>query len=811
MLLLLSITAGAIPAKRVQRTLTLADGRQVTATQCGDENFHYWKTSDGRALVASGEGTFTEMTLSQAQERLATRVQANNSRRRARNARRKSAWGAETNPISGERKGLVVLVNFKNLSLKHTRAEYDDYFNKVGYSANGCSGSVHDYFLSQSYGKFSLDFDVMGPVTLSKNYSYYGANDSDGNDKYAGEMVAEAVKLAVSGIDLSQYDWDGDGYVDQVYVVYAGYGEHAGASASTIWPHEYELSSASQYGDGPGAVTIGGVTVDTYACSCELRGTSGSTMDGIGTACHEFSHCMCLPDMYDTQGSNFGMDTWDLMDYGSYRGEDGWGESPAPYTSYERMYCGWLTPVELTGGCEVTDMPAITSEPVAYMLRNDNPRYPGEYYLLENHQQEGWDEYAPAHGMLVVHVDFDSKVWTDNSVNTSTSHQRMTIIPGDNKLSSENTAGDTWPGTSRNTALTDTSRPSATLYNANSNGRKYMGHPIENIAEKNGKVSFTFDGGTPMPQLDKPASLVATQVTAGGFTAQWQTVDGATSYEVTLTERSAGSASVEESILLDEDFAGFNNGGKSDGTQDLASQLDNYTQVTGWTGVKLYTTPGDEVKMGSSKAQGKLYTPTLQPSGSDLTVVVMARRYGSDTSELQCGYTDASGQTSIVDKGALGAEEACYTFSLSDLDGNCSIALLASKRAYISRVVVLDGSFTADDVASLFDTSAKTLAREGLHRAVKTTTVTTTATSYTFTGLSPENTYTCRVRALADGYTPSEWSDEAKVELSTGIGGLAGEDGQGTGGTAVYDLQGRRVTRPVHGIYIKDGRKYMTR
>lgn len=808
-MLTLAMAASAIPAKRVQRALTLADGTQVTATLCGDENFHYWKSEDGRAFVTDAQGRVSEMSLSQAQQKMAARVRANNERRAARRARRKAAWGAETNPVSGERKGLVILANFKDKALGHTRADYEDYFNKVGYSANGCTGSVHDYFLSQSYGKFSLDFDVMGPVTLSKNISYYGQNDSDGNDKYAGEMVAEAVKLAVQGIDLKKYDWDGDEYVDQVYVVYAGYGEHADAPAYTVWPHEYELSSAGQYGDGPGALTFNGVTIDTYACSCELRGSSGNTMDGIGTACHEFSHCLAIPDMYDVQGSNFGMDVWDVMDYGSYNGAGGYGETPAPFTSYERMYCGWLTPTELTSGCTVSAMPALTDEPVAYLLRNDNPAYPGEYYLLENHQQQGWDAYAPAHGLLVLHVDFDSNVWASNSVNTVGNHQRMTIIPADGKTSHYDTGGDTWPGTSRKTALTDNSLPAATLYNPNSGGRKYMGHPIENIAEVGGKISFTFDGGVSLPQLATPVILPVTQRTADGFTAQWQKVEGATSYEVQLTGKSTSSADIENCILLDENFSKFNNGKENDGTADLASMLDGYTHTVGWTGEKLYTTPGNEVKMGSSKARGRLTTPALSSTEGILTMVVVARQFNSKDNQMQLDYVNAEGDAETIGDAELEAEDACLVAELEGVESQCRLQMKSKNRAYVSRVIVLDGTFSDEELDELFKAPVKRVGKKLARKAASTSTVTTSALSYTFTGLLADYIYTCRVRALADDYKPSEWSEAVEVDFTTGIGGVAGKV-NGTDGP-VYDLQGRRVAKPGRGIYIQGGRKYLVR
>ena len=813
-LAMLTLTASAVPARRTQRTLTLSDGTQVTATLSGDENYHYWKTADGRAFVMNEENIPQEISLQQAQSKLQAKVQARNAHRIAKRTKRKAAWGAETNPISGERKGLVILVNYKDKKMQHTQAEYNDYFNKAGYSDNNCTGSVRDYFLSQSYGKFSLDFDVMGPVTLSKNLSYYGDNDSDGNDKHAAEMVAEAVKLAVSGIDLKRYDWDGDGYVDQVYVVYAGYGEHADAPANTIWPHEFELSEAAKYNDGPGALTINGVTIDTYACSSELRGSSGNKMDGIGTACHEFSHCLAIPDMYDTSadGENFGMNVWDLMDYGSYNGEDGYGETPAPFTSYERMYCGWLTPVELTQPCNVNDMPAITKEPVAYLIRNDNPKFPGEYYLLENHQQESWDAYAPAHGMLVLHVDFNSNAWKQNTVNNVASHQRMTIIPADGKLSHYNTAGDTWPGTSKKTALTDSSNPAAKLYNLNSNGRKFMGHPIENIAEKNGLISFTFDGGKALPQLATPTALPATQVTASGFTAQWQKVEGATSYEVQLTATGNNEGSIEESILLDENFKGFNNGKTQDGTQDVANKLDEYTQTAGWTGLKLFTTPRNEVKMGSSSVAGRLTTPAISPSNDVITVVIVARWFNEKDNKLQIGYSEGDGQAELLGEATLENEDAYFAVPIEELSEDCQVVLFSSNRAYVSRVIVLDGTFSDDDLSTLFKAPVKTIGKRAQAHKSKSQTVTTAATAYTFTNLTADATYTYRVRALADGFATSNWSEPIQVSLATGIDEVAGANGASAQPSALYDLLGRRITgTPQRGIYIKDGRKIMVR
>ena len=192
--------------------------------------------------------------------------------------------------------------------------------------------------------------------------AYYGENNSNGDDKRAATMVAEACRLADKDVDFARYDWDGDNEVDQVYVIYAGYSEASGAPPSTVWPHEWDLESATSIRDGDGAFELDGTVINTYACSNELQGTRGSRISGIGTACHEFSHCLGLPDMYDTTGKAFGMDCWDLLDYGCYNNDE---YTPAPFTSYERMFCGWLEPSVLTEPVRVVGMPALTSSPSA--------------------------------------------------------------------------------------------------------------------------------------------------------------------------------------------------------------------------------------------------------------------------------------------------------------------------------------------------------------------------------------------------------------------------------------------------------------
>ena len=483
-----ALMASAVPAKRERYTLTLANGSQVEATFMGDETLHFYKTDDGHFLQCDSLGIAHFIESDVLQRRWKEKVEKRQAARAARKSVRSRKQEARE-PMLGSKPGLVILVQFPETPFHFDNSAFQCFFNEIGYTDEINIGSVRDYFHDASYGLFDFTFDVVGPITMSQPLSYYGSNNSNGDDLYPATMVAEAVKMIDDEVDFSEYDWDGNGEVDQIFVIHSGYDEAQGGKKTDIWSHAWTLTEALEEGDGKGPVRVDGVIVDNYATSSELRGRSGTRIAGIGTACHEFSHCFGLPDFYDTIGNNFGMNSWDLMDYGCYNGNGG---TPSGFTSYERAFCGWLEPIELTAPLAVQDIPALTSEPVAYILRNSGKS--DEYYLLENRQKESWDNNLGGHGLLILHVDYDLKQWEENTVNTQRSHQRMTIIPADNILSSYSLEGDPWPGTSKKTELSETSTPAATLFNTNAEGDKFMHHSITEISEsEDGRISFIFD------------------------------------------------------------------------------------------------------------------------------------------------------------------------------------------------------------------------------------------------------------------------------------------------------------------------------
>lgn len=496
---LMAASIYAIPAKRgLWRTIKLADGTEVRAELRGDETCSYYRTEDGRIFARNSttglyESTDTETLMAKASARRST-AQA----RRAKRAQKVMASATTgTSQYIGAKKGLIILVNFSDVKFEdnHDLALYKRIANEEGFTNEmGFIGSVRDYFKDQSNGQFDLTFDVIGPVTMSNGHAYYG-EPTDGekdNDVAVANMVIDACKAVDSEVDFSTYDWDGDGEVDQVFILYAGYGEASSGNKNTIWPHEWDLYNAlwpNYKGE-----RLDGVLINTYACGSELGGDGN--IDGIGTICHEFSHCLGLPDMYDTSSyGNYGMDLWSVMDQGSYNGD---GFCPPNYTSYERMYIGWQQPIELNEDQEITGMESLSDYGNTYIIYNDGDK--DEYYLLENRQLNRWDAGLPNSGLLILHVDFDANLWANNSVN-STKTEMCTIFHADNQdLKSydyyneyiTDRINDIYPYGSNN-SLTGSSKPSATLHNRNTSGTFRMNKDITEITEHDdGTISFNF-------------------------------------------------------------------------------------------------------------------------------------------------------------------------------------------------------------------------------------------------------------------------------------------------------------------------------
>ena len=799
-MLLVAVVAYAVPAHRMQKKVKQSDGTELTVVLAGDEALHFYTTLDGKPLVKEVNGDYSYAMFSSEGKFVSTQCLAHDKNVRtvvenafiesidyemmsaslskavnARSAKFKAAAqkaGSQIVP-EGDVNVAVLLVQFKDTKFTYTKEDFNNILNTKDYVyenpiANSI-GSARDYFMAQSDGKFRPNFIVTDIVTLDNNMSYYGGNDSSGEDKKPTYAIKEGIKKAdAAGFDFSKCDNNGDGEVEFVYCIYAGYSENYGADASTIWPHQWQLSAQS------GTITVDGVKCDTYACSGELiynesyESRIGKTLAGIGVMCHEFSHCLGLHDIYDTtyNSGNWGMDYWDLMDQGSYAAE---GYVPVGYSAYQRDFCGWRKLVEINSKGSYS-MEALTRGGVGYKIVNDANN--NEYYILENRKQEGWDTYLFGSGMLVIHVDYLKSAWDNNSINVTKNHPRYTLIPADNELlayDSKNTnafvssiKADVWPGPSGNTELTNASIPAAKVYAGG-----YMNKPITNIKYQNGVISFNFMYGI---FAGAPTVQQATDITSTSFVANWSAVENATEYMVELyKEVGAADGAGDKEVILDEDFMNCDVA-NTELNDDI---IDSYMSSTGWECMNVYSENG-ALLIGSSKNPGVLFTPWLEASGNVVTTMdALLYNSGKDTGVvLTIEYYDEDNEMiASEDFSVTGTNQKVS--SAADVDGEFYVAIYTHNSTGNNRVNI-------DNLNISKETSVK---RNLVTR------VTTSATSYGFNNLDEGAKYLYRVKA-SDGDASSDFSDYMEVALwPTSIDDVLAVDGA----VEVYSISGVKV------------------
>ena len=551
-------------------TVSQPDGTQLTVRINGDADFNWVSTLDGVVLKQVGNGYYvanidtngmlsSSGTLahdadkrSSAEQSLCKKQDVKafltvNTRPERLAATRGFGGKGSTSffPHTGSPRAIVLLVQFANRPFKvQPRKAFNQYLNSMadrhqdfGNAEDRNTGSVKKYFSDMSGGKFKPQFDLYGPITMPKNVAYYGEGSSS-MERYR-ELVSEACTMMDDSLDFSKYDADKDGNVDLVYIIYAGYGESVSSIDSTLWPKAFVCGTN---------IKKDGKYVRLAGISNELNGhpdvhyssTSGLLINGVGLFCHEFSHCMGLPDFYPTVSpqwttandkqdfdayDNQGMEEWDVMDNGIYLYN---GYSPTAYTAWEREKMGWLTIETLTREGKV-ELKSIDQGGKAYRIKNDKNTSGNEYYIVENIQAKGWNYKLPASGMMVSHVEYVPWAFSvfhggDNSVNNIKKHPRMTIVPADGYLPSsyrkvsdnsnltapymkkkqydEQLAGDLYPGKNNVNRLTDAQN----MVNYAPWTGGMLNKPIYNIALKNGIVTFDFLKDQTSTGIEQPES-----------------------------------------------------------------------------------------------------------------------------------------------------------------------------------------------------------------------------------------------------------------------------------------------------------------
>ncbi len=812
LLLLFSTQLKAVPAFPFPKTITQPDGTTLQLTLKGDEFFHYYATSDGIPLLINSAGVYQYARINAQGQLVDLGIKAKEPSARslkeremlksfnhatdAANAtglmRTKRQQATPQNqamriPSDGNMRSLVILVNFSDLEFitPQPQEAFENMLNVEGYSENGGTGSARDYFIASSMGAFQPEFDVVGPYTLPNPMAFYGGNNPQtGSDQNPVQMIVDACTAASEdGVDFSIYDTDGDGFIDNIFVYYAGYNEAEWGPDDSVWPHRWGVYPTSIYNGGNyngsvASITFNGKRLFDYACTSELRNNSGGNMAGIGTFVHEFGHVLGLPDLYATNGApHHTLNSWSVMDQGSYLN---FGRTPPVWSAYERFLIGFITPTLLNTTSGQTLAPLSTSNEAFLVSADGNHNLEGsspspkEFYLLENRQQAGWDKYLPGHGLLIYRIRHDQNKLFSNTVNNTESDMGVDIMEADGIASTSTFSGDPFPGIRR---------VSSYKFKLVSGVDYYMN--LKQIRESSSQISFNFEkevhilpdrpslqfeadlGSThseeiiietihaetpltctlsgdegnhfslgssdPLPAAGGSVVVNFTPTTAGtaeaflqistgthtqnialsgigtypllqpvvpentqniskhatGFTAVWEAVEHAESYLLDVYTKEEA----DMSTIISENFNAVTNGSPngSAGSVDISEDLDNFTQLPGWSGFKIYEA-GGSLKLGSSTTLGHISTPAidLSENGGSFQLQFKATAWKGDATSLKIYLDDVLVATAgeLINDGSY--EFKTYNFNL---EGGTATSVLRFEGEKASR-----GRYLIDEI-----------------------------------------------------------------------------------------------------------------
>jgi len=504
------------------RTAITVDGDTIYIMMRGDENYKYAIDEQGYTILASenewfyadednmGNVFFSNFKLASSKhmptetkhflEKTRKGIKPHVEHVGIQKSHSTQATLSEKRPAIGNRKALVILMQFQDETLTKSKNDFLQLFNEEGYTEDGAMGSVYDYYKWASYGQLNLTSDIFGPYTARHFMAHYGGNTGvNGNDRNPYELFAEAIEYVSKDAKLSDYDADGDGYVDNIHIIYAGYGEEAGASANAIWAHEMTFHT----------ITVQGMKIDRYSCAPELRGNKGNGISRIGPHCHEIGHALGAMDYYDTDyetgGGYSGTGQWDIMASGSWNKD---GISPADFNPYVKVYnFGWTEAKTLTQDAKNTI--GVSSEKGNIYRVNSGTK--SDFFLLENRNQQDFHSAEPGRGLLIFHIGPNIEARSATNTINSTYPQQCYVVCASSSYrkpssmastyGSINSAGCPYPGSLHNAEFSDSSTPAALTISGKQTGIKISG-----IAYEGENIIFQY-GNANDDKPDDPSTL----------------------------------------------------------------------------------------------------------------------------------------------------------------------------------------------------------------------------------------------------------------------------------------------------------------
>lgn len=461
------------------------DGTDFSAFVRGDEWQNWYENEQGYTISTSDSGEWLYVQRFDKTTPVLTQIPAHIQPQRLTIPKHLRPERFEPGEMSGpDISGLdrtefqvpLLLIDYPDMPATYPLENFINLMNQEGYvTSHGETGSFKDFYLENSYGAFDPNTTIYGWFTASQPHNVYG-DSSPGSYNHVKQMIRDAVDEAeAQGVDWTQFDNDGDGYVDALNVIHAGFGAEEG-DGSNVWSHRWNL--------GNYAVTYDGVTIYDYTINPEKQGMSSTPeIVNIGVICHEFGHALGLPDLYDTDYSSTGIGTWGLMAGGSWGGNGNSAWYPAHMSAWCKTNLGWVVPIVITEGSVIIDLPNVEENPVVYKMNGIGPNY--EYYLFENRQKLHFDQTLKNSGLMIWHVD------ESQNNNQNDYHYKVDLEQADGYFDmNEGRASDMsdpFPGSLDKTEFTDYSIPNSRFYGDNPSGVSVLG-----ISENEGVITANF-------------------------------------------------------------------------------------------------------------------------------------------------------------------------------------------------------------------------------------------------------------------------------------------------------------------------------
>ncbi|MBK7771635.1 MAG: M6 family metalloprotease domain-containing protein [bacterium] len=468
--LLASGAATAAPYYGARFDLGQPDGSTVPVLVWGDEYFQHIESLDGFTLVRDkATGVICYAVLAADGEALvSTGVRAGDAavaglglekhRRLPATARARQVQSARDQldaelpkfagkqakalePAStGNVQGITLIIDFSDQPATVPAANFTAYLNQPGYTGYGNHGSVRDYFHDVSDGALTYtNFVPTAYFRAPQPKSYYDSTALPYGQGARILIQAALVALNNSGFDFSQYDSNGDGYVDALNAFYAG--EPSLGWSEGLWPHSSSIYYAAD-----------GVATNRYQITNIGSGLS------LGTFCHENGHMLCFwPDLYDYDSDSSGVGRFCLMC------NSGPSNNPVEPSAPLKDLAGWTSSMTVLTGIS-NALPV--SAGVNQFYKVANPARANEYYMIENRQASGRDASLPDVGLAVWHVDTSGS--NSNQDQTPASHYFCTLVQADGRWDLENHVGagdntDLWAAPTH-VLLTPETSPAATWW-----------------------------------------------------------------------------------------------------------------------------------------------------------------------------------------------------------------------------------------------------------------------------------------------------------------------------------------------------------